>query len=434
MSYFIGDTPVDPATDAGQARLAYAYKARDRVQCACRTPRPLMYIAAVNGRFIVKRMPSTGDEHAPGCASFLPPEELSGLAQVRGDAIREQTDDGTTTLKLDFPLTLSGTRPAPPEPSGKKKTEAKAPPKKLRLTALLHYLWHEAELVKWVPAMEGKRHWRLIHRLLVNAVQGKTAKSKTLSDILYVPEPWHVDRMRDAASRRQILFRGLKREGRRTPLGLLVAEYKIHEPARFGARFLFKQIPDCPFFADQELVDRFERIFSDDLRLADMEAGSHVMAIATFSIARKGYPVLQEIGLMLTTRNWIPFEHAREWEVIDALTSSKRAFLKSLRFNLDGETPIASAVLTDLPEPVSLFVADPSAGPDEVADLRTTAEEGAYGAWLWLDDGPMPALPGRGGKPSPLTEATDVPGRGRASVGLRPADASKPAVVQEGKP
>ena len=397
MSFYIGDVPVDPATETGQAQLAQAHKSKLRVSCACRQPRPQMYVAAVNGRFIVKRMPSTGDEHAPGCASFLPPEELSGLAQVQGEAIREEVDDGTTTLKLDFPLTLSGTRPAPPEPSGKKKTEAKAPPKKLRLTALLHYLWHEAELVKWYPAMEGKRKWGLIHRLLANASRGKTAKSKNLSDILYVPEAWSIDHKDEVAGRRNILFRSLKPEGRKTPLGLLVAEYKVHEPARFGSKFMFYHMPDCPFFADDDLVKRFERIFSEQLIQADMIKGSHVMTIATFSIAKKGYPKLQEIGLMLTTRNWIPFEHSRELEVIDRLTDEKRAYLKSLRFNLDVETPIASAVLTDMLEPVSLFVADPSAGPGEIAELSTAAEDGTYTPWLWLDDGPMPDLPIPGG-------------------------------------
>jgi len=395
MTYFIGNEPLNPADSDGQSRLAKAHRNKERVTCACRTPRPRMYVAAVNGRFIVKRMPGTGDEHAPGCASFLPPEELSGLAQVQGSAIKEEPESGTTTLKVDFPLAASGTRAAPPEPSGRKPTEAKAAPKKLRLTALLHYLWHEAELVKWCPAMEGKRWWGVVHRALIDAASGKTAKSKQLSDILYVPEPWKPEHKQEIAARRQRLFRSLSGTGGRASFGLLIAEYKSHEPTRMGARFLFKHVPDCAFFADDELTARFEKVFGDHLMMADLVDGGHVIAIATFSMARKGYPVLQEIGLMLTTRNWIPFEHEREFELVAALTEQKRAFLKSLRFNLDGETPIATAVLTDLPEPVSLFVSAFNDGPNEIADLHAAAEEGAYQSWLWVDDGAMPDLPAR---------------------------------------
>ncbi|MEM8970882.1 MAG: DUF1173 family protein [Pseudomonadota bacterium] len=393
MTYFIGNDPVDPSTEAGQKALAQAHRNRQRVTCGCRSPRPKMYVAAVNGKFIVKRMPSTGEEHAPGCASFLPPEELSGLAQVQGTAIKEEPDKGTTTLKIDFPLAASGTRSAPPEPSGKKPTEAKAPQKKLRLSALLHYLWHEAELVKWFPAMEGKRWWGVVQRSVADAAAGKTAKSKNLSDILYIPEPWKVDDKENLASRRQRIFRTFSSTSGRAPFGLLVAEYKSHEPTRLGARFLFKHIPDCAFYAEKELVKRFEKVFGDHLMMADMAVGSHVVLIATFSIAKKGYPVLQEIGLMLVTKNWIPFEHERELEVITALTDQNRAFLKSLRFNLDVETPIATAVLTDLDEPVSLFVADFNDGPNEIADLQATAQDGSYSSWLWTGEENMPAFP-----------------------------------------
>lgn len=393
MSYFIGNTAIDPTSETGQKALAAAHRNRERVTCGCCSPRPRMYVAAVNGRFIVKRMPSTGDEHAPGCASFLPPDELSGLSQVQGSAIKEEADTGITSLRVDFPLMMSGMRAAPPEPSQKKPTEAKVAPKKLRLTALLHYLWHEAELVKWFPAMEGKRWWGVVHRAVSDAAQGKVAKSKNLAEILYIPEPWKLDTKADHTARRERVFRSLRRPSGRAPLGILVAEYKTHEHTRLGAKFLFKQIPDCPFFADDELTTRFEKVFADQLMLADMAGDTHIMAIATFSIARKGYPVLQEIGLMLVNKTWIPFEHMREFQLLQTLTASKRAFLKSLRFNLDVDAPIASCVLTDLQNPVSLFVSDISDSAQMIADLHATAEEGAYRPWLWLGDQSMPDLP-----------------------------------------
>lgn len=393
MTYFVGNDPVDPATEEGQKALALAHRNRQRVTCGCRSPRPKMYVAAVNGKFIVKRMPSTGQEHAPGCASFLPPEELSGLAQVTGSAIREEPATGTTALRVDFPLMMTGTRGAPPEPSGKKPTEAKVTPRKLGLTALLHYLWHEAELVKWFPAMERKRWWGVVQHAVADAAQGKVAKTKSLSEILYIPEPWTLEKKDTHSEHRRRVFGALQKTFGRAPLGLLIAEYKSHEPTRFGSRFLFKHIPDAMFFADEELAAKFEKVFADNLMLADMVADSHVMIIATYSMSPKGYPVLQEIGMMLVTENWIPFEHIREVELLSELTRQRRSYLKSLRFNLDSEAPIATAVLTDLPEPVSLFVAEPTASAEIVADLHATAEDGSYAHWLWTGEEKMPGFP-----------------------------------------
>ena len=81
MTWLLGGTAVDPATDEGTALLAAAHVRKDRLHCACTHPHPEMYIAKTQGKFLVKRMPETGAEHAPDCPSWMPPEELSGLAQ-----------------------------------------------------------------------------------------------------------------------------------------------------------------------------------------------------------------------------------------------------------------------------------------------------------------------------------------------------------------
>jgi len=47
-----------------------------------------MYIAKVGNRYIVKRMPDTGQLHSPDCDSYEPPAELSGLGEVLGSAIK----------------------------------------------------------------------------------------------------------------------------------------------------------------------------------------------------------------------------------------------------------------------------------------------------------------------------------------------------------
>jgi len=147
-----------------------------------------MYIAAVGGRFIVKRMPESGPTHAPDCTSYQAPEELSGLVQIQGSAITESPEDGTTTLKVGFALKKMGKSRAMPELTGIKPTKAKETPRKLTLTNLLHYLWHDADLGKWYPAMEGKRYRGIIHSTLRRTAAGKVVKGQGLARILYVPE------------------------------------------------------------------------------------------------------------------------------------------------------------------------------------------------------------------------------------------------------
>lgn len=304
MAYILNNQQFDAEVPTAQAVLQEAHKMGLRLQCPCIRPMPEMYIAHQNGTYFIKRMPSSGIEHSPDCGSFAPPEELSGLAQVHGTAIEENPDDGTTLLRLDFPLSIRGKRSAAPPPSMGVATEAKSVDRKLTLTSLLHFLWHEADLVKWVPAMERKRGWGVIQMALLNAASGKIAKQQAIATKLYIPDPFNKDRIEANAARRNQFFRTLTNStSTGTALGILVAEFKSIEPSRFGGRFVFKHIPDCHFFADEDLVVKFNRVFEAQLMLADMQPDTHIIAIATFSMAKAGYPVLQDIGMMLTTSN-----------------------------------------------------------------------------------------------------------------------------------
>ena len=392
--YTLGADALDPETHNGQAILRNAYNGKLRPLCNCTDPKPQMYIAYVRAQYIVKRMPTTGADHNPDCASYLPPEELSGLSQVRTTAIEEMPEDGTTLLRLDFPLSIRGKHVAPPPGSGEDTREAKTPERKLTLTSLLHYLWYEGDLVKWVPKMHGKRWWGIVQICIQDATANKIAKRQNMAAKLYIPEPFKSEHKEEIAARRTQFFSNIYQSAKGdTPLGILVAEYKTHTATRLGARFIFKQLPDCPFFADEQLVKRFNRIFEANIQLADMVEDAHVMVIATFSIAKAGYPVLHELGMMLTTKNWIPFEHMREVELIEKLTNTGRKFTKSLRFNLSKKTAIASLVLTDLETPVACFVSAPSDDGGTITELVETAEQGTYPAWLWTDDAAMPNLP-----------------------------------------
>ena len=179
-------------------------------------------------------MPDTGPDHAPSCNSFLPPDELSGLSQVYGTAFQENPDDGTTLLRLGFPLSIRGKGKGPP-PSITQASEVKSPDRKLTLTSLLHFLWHEADLTKWYPRMAGKRSWWVIRRELKDAAVNKIAKQQAFDTRLFVPENFRIDYKEEIAARRNSFFKHLGQQSKTsTALGILVAEYKIYEETPLG--------------------------------------------------------------------------------------------------------------------------------------------------------------------------------------------------------
>lgn len=389
--YLIADVELDPNTDAGQERLGQAHRQSERVICACSGSQPQMYIAKISGSFFLKRMPDTGFEHAPDCVSFMPPDALTGRAGLQGSAIEEHPEDGTTLLRLGFSLSKGAGRAAPPPSDGQPATEVKATPKKLTLTSLLHYLWEEAGLCKWTPGLEGKRNWGVVQRRLNETASSKIAKSAPLADRLFVAEPYrHADKSAIAA-RRAATFRRMA--GKPNSYGLLVAEYKAHEPTRLGARFTFKHLPDQAFFADAEFVSRFEAVSSAHLALADMVPDSHVMIIATFRFTDQGYPILHEMGLMTVTSRWLPFDHINEATLIGAMCDAKRSFVKSLRYNIGHDAPLAAMMTTDLDKPVLMFIENGSATPATSSVSTSSIQGHGLASWVWPEDVGMPALP-----------------------------------------
>jgi Protein of unknown function (DUF1173) len=93
-----------------QESLRRAYPKKLRSLCPCKRPPIEMYIALVNGHFIVKCMPNTGSDHDFECGSYEIPAGLSGLGQVLGSAIKANSGDGLTSLKFDFSLSKGFTR------------------------------------------------------------------------------------------------------------------------------------------------------------------------------------------------------------------------------------------------------------------------------------------------------------------------------------
>lgn len=396
QQYRIGEHTIDSADPTLQQHLTHARTTKTRPLCACTKAGVPMYIARTpSSGLIVKRMPDTGSIHNPLCSSYEPPAELSGLAQVAGKAIDEQPD--TTLLRLDFALSSAGGA-APPPPSDTESTVATANPAKLSLRGTLHYLWDDAGLTRWHPAMTGRRNWAVVHRHLTRAAQGKTAKKAPLEASLYVPEPFRLPDKDDITARRKQRFREFapRKGSRGQRLMFVIGEVKEFGDARFGHKVVLKQVPDTALMLEDDMFDKINKTFATALEMWESVDGSHLVLAGTAKVGPTGWASLQQVVLMCTTAQWIPVDTGAELELIDSLTGHDRSFVRSLRYNLPRSTPLAAATLTDTPgSATGLYIADTAAG-EEPEPIETLAAESALPAWVWDTTEPLPTLPNKG--------------------------------------
>jgi hypothetical protein len=391
--YRFDDVLVAANADDLQGYLADAHGEKVRPMCMCTPAGVPMYVAKVGAHYVIKRMPNTGGTHAPDCASYEPPAELSGLGEVKGGAIQENIEDGITTLKLDFSLSKTGGRAAP-APSGVAADTVRTDGAKLTLRGTLHYLWEEAGLNRWFPAMAGKRSWYVVRKYLLQAAAGKVSKGEPLGRSLYVPESFTQDHAAGITQRRIAQMAELAASKKTRKLMIAVGEAKEIAESRYGFKMVARHLPDFPFMLSDELHRRLQKRFVNELALWDSIEDSHLVFIATFGLGPTGIASIESLAVMVVSANWIPFEHAYDKLMLDALTAHKRRFVKGLRYNLAENKPLACAVLADvLPRPVALYVQPPGFEQEDEDALSRLIEESGMPSWIWRAGEEMPELP-----------------------------------------
>jgi hypothetical protein len=380
------------------AIAAAAYASVPRPLCMCRAPGIEMYIARVGGRHIIKRMPETGGLHAMSCASYEPPPELSGLGEILGGAVQTNPLDGTTALKLDFSMSKQGASSplsSDPQPGTSVADHVGSGGARLSLRSALHYLWGEAGFHRWSPAMAGKRSWFVVRKYLLQAAQDKLVKGVPLGDALYIPESFELDKKDAIAGRRNAAFaRHARLVGTRQSLMLLVGEVKEIGRARFGQKLIIKHAPDCVFLLRTDIAQRLTKRFAPELELWAAMDDLRLMVFGTFSVSQLGVPSMEELTLMLVTEQWIPLDGPHDKTLVDRLVRDRRRFDKGMRYNLEPDQPVASAVLCDTEAPVALYLVAPRASAPYCQALESLQAESAVASWTWnCGDQSMPALP-----------------------------------------
>lgn len=77
-TYQFGERTISETHPDFQAMAAVAHRQHMRPLCLCKAPGLEMYVASIGERYILKRMPETGSQHAMTCASYEPPLACPG--------------------------------------------------------------------------------------------------------------------------------------------------------------------------------------------------------------------------------------------------------------------------------------------------------------------------------------------------------------------
>jgi hypothetical protein len=224
-----------------------------------------------------------------------------------------------SALKVGFSLTKLGARVAPVTGTGASDTVT-GETRKISLRGLLHYLWHQAELTAWTSRWAGKRHWWNIRWHLKETAGHMMLKGGTLSEILFVPEPFRATDKGAIEQRRTAeLAPAIPPKSGPRKLMILVGEVKDFAPARSGHRLIVKHLPDFPLMLEDGLYRRLQARFENELALWGADEASHLIAIATFGLTPAGLAVVEDMALMVVAENWVPYESTYEKRLVDAL-------------------------------------------------------------------------------------------------------------------
>lgn len=388
----VAGTEFDADDPRMQAVLASAYESPERPRCLCASGGVEMYVAR-HRQYVVKRMPGSGMRHHPGCPSYEPDAQQSGLGELVGEAVFEPSP-GSFELRVNFPWTRVTGR-AVPRGESQEPVEVVVARRRMSLRALMHFLFERAGINRWSPAMEGKRNQGVLHKYLMEAADSVTVRGLTLAERLYVPEPFSEAGREDAARRRRQKLAVLHPREGQSPLAIALGEFKACDATPQGCRIWIKHAPDAPLLATVRTWERIERTFRSLLEARHADTGHRVrVVIAALIRARREHTYeIDAASLMLTSEQWIPLDGVHELSLVHALIAQQRRFIKPLRYDARNVASFPNVLLLDAgaqPRPLHVVSAFMSAKD------RTAKEKAARamdGAWVWRNDEPMPPFP-----------------------------------------
>mgnify|MGYP001952973989 CR=1 FL=1 len=173
-------------------------------------------------------------------------------------------------------------------------------------------------------------------------------------------------------------------QGQAKNLGIILAEVKSFDSARFGHKVIYKHLPDTPFFMADDINKRMKKAFGEQIAIWSENENTHLLMIATFSLGESGAPQIEELSLMIVSEHWIPFDNLIELGLINDMVREQRSFIKGMRYNLSSETVIANAVLTDAgDQPLAIYMIPPGSEESYYEDLQKLQEDSSIPSYIW---------------------------------------------------
>lgn len=275
--------------------LAAAHLGRLRPLCQCRPEGVEMYVATAGDGFVVKRMPYTADRHAPSCRyaqQSLAPQLVSRRRRMESEPhdfrqVRQHCSE---------------------------------------LGRLLHSLWDRAELTHWQPAFEGKRTWATVRRHIMRASENVRWRDSPLTDRLFVPEAFRVEDA-DAITQRRSLRWNEAKGVVGSPHLLLAGELKRIDPRADNFECTIKHVPDQTFDMNSDAYASLGRLFAAEITLWSAAPGRRLVVLAAVDLADGPRPMIGDLGVMPTTRQWLPVTDAFDCARVERLVRDGRRFV-----------------------------------------------------------------------------------------------------------
>lgn len=293
--------------------------------------------------FCLARYPLSGEDHVNDCRFYAPNPTKSGMSGYQKSVI-EEGPNGVIKIRLEIGLKKRSASVAAPTHTSPTQNTGRNSKAAMRLLGLLHFLWEEANLNTWWPAMKGKRNLGLINRKLNEAASQIVAARIPLDSVLLFPE-----NQKDGVWAATNQARVAKASAAETRLLAIVPlAYYSEERSKEMARSLkisgFYGIPslDMPHGLWQRTCQRFPRA------IAAWGKQQRVMAIVELDLKKDGkYANVVDLALMPVTQNWIPFDSMYEFLIAEKLVAEERGFIKPLRFDADEDVVFPDFILRD---------------------------------------------------------------------------------------
>jgi hypothetical protein len=387
------------ADDPGlQQALARIYGTPARPRCLCIAEGVEMYVSKFTD-FVIKRLPETGGDHSTTCPSHELPASESGLGEVLGEAIIERGPDAVE-LRLDFPLTHRIGRSFAIA-DRKLPAEVTVARQQLSLRGLLHYLWERAGFNRWYPRMQGKRSYWVLRKFLLQASEEVETKGLRLTERVFIPEQFSLDRAAEIAQRRDEALSILLSSDADPNFKMMIAIGDLKEFAltTLGYGLVLKHLPDRAFSLERKAGERTKRTFEAEL-LAWTAGQVKLVAACLFYAKHEHCHQIESLTLMMTSAQWIPLDHAYEKNLVDKLVAEQRAFLKPLRYEAQHAGKFPNFLLLDAGQrPVALDILSPFLTDRERAAKASAIEARSPKGWVWdtAQSAAVPDLPAKAG-------------------------------------